>query len=405
VISTHMKHYGMNLEKWIDVSSQQERLESFPYILLHTLMAFCLFEKYLITQGDIKPTNIIWNSQLKKATIIDFGGVWFECFGKNNNNYRCANHYKAPEVQASQPYAYHYSIFSDLYSLGITLIELLLGDHETKTPIEDFHNQIKDDENINWWNDILLNMIKPNYKERCLPTTLISNCNLQKWTKLNTSIDYQVILHNFSDNNNNNLFLLLHSDSINFISNYFYINQCQLLQETRLHLIRHLYQIIILNDTTNKMQFSFIITLFDKYLIQQKPYLQSSSYFTTTIITTIFLACFMIIDALLDDGCLNHSKLSKQFKYYNISKESILECAIVILRYFNWNVMQNTIDLYLIKSNIYSYFQQYKQNSKNAIYNNNNNNNIDYNKIYRIYSDPIYMYLNFEQLILRYYNI
>lgn len=77
---------------------------------------------------DIKPDNVIYDVENKNICIIDFG---LSCM-RNGNIYKCNKNkatgtplYMAPELLLNNKLSY--SIYNDIYSLGITFFEILTG--------------------------------------------------------------------------------------------------------------------------------------------------------------------------------------------------------------------------------------------------------------------------------------
>jgi WD40 repeat protein len=137
---------GKNLNKLLSEQGQFTEVEVWQ-LLTDILPAIDLLHSYNLIHSDIKPSNIIYNSNSpqQKFTLVDFASAYI--FDKNHlyveNNLITGNpEYIAPEQLNNQ------TIFnSDLYSLGVTCIYLL-------TQVSPFY--LFDSANNQWvWRDYL----------------------------------------------------------------------------------------------------------------------------------------------------------------------------------------------------------------------------------------------------------
>lgn len=103
-----------------------------------------LREKHKIIHRDVKPSNILVNSQ-GEIKICDFG-VSGQLIDSMANTFVGTRSYMSPErLQGSQ-----YSVASDLWSLGLSLVEISLGMYPIPPPDINtlkklFGNQVADD--------------------------------------------------------------------------------------------------------------------------------------------------------------------------------------------------------------------------------------------------------------------
>jgi WD40 repeat protein len=137
---------GKNLNKILLEQGKLTEIQVWQ-LLTDILPAIDLLHSYNLIHCDIKPSNIIYNSNSpqQKFTLVDFASAYI--FNKNrlslDNNLITGNpEYIAPEQLNNQP------IFnSDLYSLGVTCIYLL-------TQVSPFY--LFDSANNQWvWRDYL----------------------------------------------------------------------------------------------------------------------------------------------------------------------------------------------------------------------------------------------------------
>merc|ERR1712110_9265 len=106
-----------------------------------------LREKHQIIHRDIKPSNILVNSQ-GEIKICDFG-VSGQLIDSMANTFVGTRSYMSPErLQGSQ-----YSVSSDLWSLGLSLLEISLGIYpipppDPETLVQIFGPQVADDNHV-----------------------------------------------------------------------------------------------------------------------------------------------------------------------------------------------------------------------------------------------------------------
>lgn len=106
-----------------------------------------LREKHQIIHRDVKPSNILVNSQ-GEIKICDFG-VSGQLIDSMANSFVGTRSYMSPErLQGSQ-----YSVASDLWSLGLSLLEISLGMYPIPPPdgptlIQIFGPQVADDPSV-----------------------------------------------------------------------------------------------------------------------------------------------------------------------------------------------------------------------------------------------------------------
>lgn len=98
------------------------------YVQLYTYQ-ICRALNYLhhvvgVCHRDIKPQNLLVNSQTHQLKICDFGSAKMLVPGEPNISYICSRYYRAPELIFG---ATEYSTAIDMWSVGCVLAELLLG--------------------------------------------------------------------------------------------------------------------------------------------------------------------------------------------------------------------------------------------------------------------------------------
>eukprot|EP00301_Raphidiophrys_heterophryoidea_P020353 c506_g1_i1.p1 GENE.c506_g1_i1~~c506_g1_i1.p1 ORF type:complete len:382 (+),score=56.22 c506_g1_i1:397-1542(+) len=77
-----------------------------------------------ICHRDIKPQNILVDTQTHCLKLCDFGSAKILVEGEPNVSYICSRYYRAPELIFG---ATHYKTSIDMWSLGCVMAELLLG--------------------------------------------------------------------------------------------------------------------------------------------------------------------------------------------------------------------------------------------------------------------------------------
>ncbi|GBF91724.1 shaggy-related kinase epsilon [Raphidocelis subcapitata] len=80
--------------------------------------------KYGICHRDIKPQNLLVNTETHQLKLCDFGSAKVLVKGEPNISYICSRYYRAPELIFG---ATDYTSAIDVWSVGCVLAELLLG--------------------------------------------------------------------------------------------------------------------------------------------------------------------------------------------------------------------------------------------------------------------------------------
>ncbi|KIZ04765.1 glycogen synthase kinase 3 beta [Monoraphidium neglectum] len=80
--------------------------------------------KYGICHRDIKPQNLLVNTETHQLKLCDFGSAKVLIKGEPNISYICSRYYRAPELIFG---ATDYTSAIDVWSVGCVLAELLLG--------------------------------------------------------------------------------------------------------------------------------------------------------------------------------------------------------------------------------------------------------------------------------------
>ncbi|XVF79990.1 hypothetical protein PTKIN_Ptkin15bG0034500 [Pterospermum kingtungense] len=98
------------------------------YVQLYTYQ-ICRALNYLhnvvgVCHRDIKPQNLLVNSQSHQLKICDFGSAKMLVPGEPNISYICSRYYRAPELIFG---ATEYTNAIDMWSVGCVMAELLLG--------------------------------------------------------------------------------------------------------------------------------------------------------------------------------------------------------------------------------------------------------------------------------------
>ncbi|KAK3038083.1 hypothetical protein RJ639_031637 [Escallonia herrerae] len=98
------------------------------YVQLYTYQ-ICRALNYIhsvigVCHRDIKPQNLLVNSQTHQLKLCDFGSAKMLMPGEPNISYICSRYYRAPELIFG---ATEYTTAIDMWSVGCVLAELLLG--------------------------------------------------------------------------------------------------------------------------------------------------------------------------------------------------------------------------------------------------------------------------------------
>ncbi|XP_043716629.1 shaggy-related protein kinase epsilon-like isoform X2 [Telopea speciosissima] len=98
------------------------------YVQLYTYQ-ICRALNYIhsvigVCHRDIKPQNLLVNSQTHQLKLCDFGSAKMLVPGEPNISYICSRYYRAPELIFG---ATEYTTAIDMWSVGCVLAELLLG--------------------------------------------------------------------------------------------------------------------------------------------------------------------------------------------------------------------------------------------------------------------------------------
>eukprot|EP00188_Purpureofilum_apyrenoidigerum_P003296 Plantae.Rhodophyta-Purpureofilum_apyrenoidigerum.ctg3402.p1 GENE.Plantae.Rhodophyta-Purpureofilum_apyrenoidigerum.ctg3402~~Plantae.Rhodophyta-Purpureofilum_apyrenoidigerum.ctg3402.p1 ORF type:complete len:573 (-),score=136.70 Plantae.Rhodophyta-Purpureofilum_apyrenoidigerum.ctg3402:971-2689(-) len=110
-------------------------------VALHCLRALRSLHDSNILHRDIKSANILLSASSKRAKLSDFGlSKEVNATQGAANTYVGTLAYMSPERLNGEPYKYH----SDVWGLGITLVEGLLGEHPFKNH-DDFHRYTEND--------------------------------------------------------------------------------------------------------------------------------------------------------------------------------------------------------------------------------------------------------------------
>ncbi len=81
------------------------------------------FQHIGISHGDIKPSNICFNSDTKVWSLIDYGSICFHISGIKYSKLRCTLFYISPDELIQLDYKKD----SDLWSFGVVIFEMLTG--------------------------------------------------------------------------------------------------------------------------------------------------------------------------------------------------------------------------------------------------------------------------------------
>ena len=132
-LSKYITDSGIELSEFMDIACQC--LKALEHIHISNVI-----------HKDINPSNVIWNPETKKATIIDFNiseVVSHESQGFcNPDNLQGTLGYISPEQTGRMNRTVDYR--TDLYSLGVTFYKMVTGTmpFESRDPLEIIHSHI-----------------------------------------------------------------------------------------------------------------------------------------------------------------------------------------------------------------------------------------------------------------------
>lgn len=113
-ISMSMPYAGKSFQDWVVSEKLEYILASLPYIVFQIAQTLQFLEKYNICHSDIKPSNILIDSN-NKLSLIDWGAVSFN--PRVNRTCLCTYIFAAPELLEKGIQ----SPKADIYSLGLLI--------------------------------------------------------------------------------------------------------------------------------------------------------------------------------------------------------------------------------------------------------------------------------------------
>jgi len=130
IILIKMQRYKSTLYYGIKNFDISNRVLSFRYIANNIINGIDKLHSNNLIHGDIKSSNILYNSNLD-VVLIDYGGI--KHINNNKYNKTCTITTRAPEEFL---YMINSGFASDIWSLGLIFCEILFG----KNPIDDLFN-------------------------------------------------------------------------------------------------------------------------------------------------------------------------------------------------------------------------------------------------------------------------
>ncbi|GAX84564.1 hypothetical protein CEUSTIGMA_g11985.t1 [Chlamydomonas eustigma] len=110
------KHYAKNNQRMPNIF-----VKLYAYQMCRSLL--CI-HKQGICHRDIKPQNLLVNTESHQLKLCDFGSAKVLVKGEPNISYICSRYYRAPELIFG---ATDYNAAIDVWSVGCVMAELLLG--------------------------------------------------------------------------------------------------------------------------------------------------------------------------------------------------------------------------------------------------------------------------------------
>lgn len=132
------KLWNMDLQRYIDENPGMLNMfsEDKPRHLALLLQQICPKLKIMhdndIVFTDIKPSNICMDYDKSDRQAIEFGIIDYQCLVESNKILTHAigtRHYRAPEMPNDRDVEYTITTKFDIFSLGITILELISGKH------------------------------------------------------------------------------------------------------------------------------------------------------------------------------------------------------------------------------------------------------------------------------------
>lgn len=134
-----MDYYGQTLTNFKFIN-KEKTIELFKHILL----SLYSLHSHGFSHGDLKPDNILIDTNNNKSTIIDYGSIclWHNSTIQPNTYQRCTLYYVSPEELSDTVF----SIKNDIWSFGVILFEYISGTCFIRTLLKDCGVNEKDQE-------------------------------------------------------------------------------------------------------------------------------------------------------------------------------------------------------------------------------------------------------------------
>lgn len=131
-----MPEYKYNVHHWVEDHCLQERLKIIPRLIFCVVSVLIDLDKYKLSHGDIKPSNILFDEKTNDVRLIDWGSMLHFRDQLNDENQTITEQYAPPE------HLLHGTVnaAADVFSLGMSIRHIINKTYLTKTDILNYHN-------------------------------------------------------------------------------------------------------------------------------------------------------------------------------------------------------------------------------------------------------------------------
>ncbi len=172
----YIQNSGTSLHDCVSHPNYDKIMKNIQYVIFQMISAFKVFEENDIIHGDVKPSNICIDDNLK-ITVIDWGSVSLNSNFKTKS-LRGTHIYMAPETNGT-----FISPINDIYSLGLTILYLyqqsdinIINYYDKISPL--FIESIYDDDVL----ELVKKMVSPDYQYRYKASELYNDPIFKQFT-------------------------------------------------------------------------------------------------------------------------------------------------------------------------------------------------------------------------------
>lgn len=128
-VELYMENGGQTLSNWMRTTEISKRAKHIPYIAYQLLKVLLFLEVNGIVHGDIKPENIVMNSE-KVVKLIDWGGCIFRP-AKDSISLCSTACFLCPEQRDYYTRKPETGTFNDIFSFGLTILSVFFNKYPT----------------------------------------------------------------------------------------------------------------------------------------------------------------------------------------------------------------------------------------------------------------------------------